>query len=410
VLAREIPRGELAQRRDALRAKARERGLDGVVVWSRGGPAVDYYGDILYLTNHFAAVSAAEPDTELWSGRSHSALILPVEGDPVLIVDIPEFDEASMDIHDVRPSMHVAIGVAEALRDTGLADGKIGLVGRHVFLANHQEMIFEFLGKRIAWTPFDDVLAAMRSVKSDAELVLMRKAADVGVGWISSMMDAAVPGATEGAVAAAGLSFMAENGGIPADIDIASGPNAHRLKSRFALPSWDPTRVLERGDLFHVDGWGSVGGYYTDTVRTTAVGATPTADQLRIIDGTIELIDELISIIRPGLACSDLNQHGTDWMRANGFADLLDGPADGPGDHQLHLQMWPYFGHGLGLGIEAPWLTRESEVVLEKNMVLAVEVYFNAPNGELAGFEENIVVGGDVPENLTSALRRRWWE
>ncbi|MGY4711910.1 M24 family metallopeptidase [Mycolicibacterium sp. CBM1] len=410
MLARRIPREELGQRRAEAVAQAKSRGLDALLVWGRGGPAVDFYGDILYLTNHFPAISSAEPDTELWSGRSYSALILPVDGDPVLIVDLPEYDEDSVDIADVRPSMNVAVGVAEALKGLGLHDRRIGLVGHHVFLASHQRMMFNALGREVAWIMADDILTGLRAVKSDAELDLIREAAQVGVGWMSAMLDAAVPGATEGQVAGAGLAYLAEHGGIPADLDIASGPHGNKLKSHWALPSWDFERPMAAGDIFHVDAWGSIGGYFTDTARTTVVGGTPSADQLRVIDGTIALVEHLVSAIRPGLRCRDIYELGTAWMRENGFADQLADDGATLDTHVKHAAMWPYFGHGIGLGLEAPWLTGESDIVIVKNMTFAVEVYFNAPNGDLVGFEQNIIVTDDAAENMTAGLRKKWWE
>lgn len=410
MLARRTSHTELQARRDAALAEARTRGLDALVVWGRGGPAVDYYGDVLYLTNHFPHISSAEPDTELWSGRSYAALILPVDGEPILITDLPDYDEASVDIQDVRPSMSVALGVANALRGLGLHERSVGLVGHHVFLASHQKMIFDELGREIPWVAADDILADLRMVKSDAELDLVREAASVGVGWMASMLDAAVPGATEGQVAGAGLAYLAEHGGIPADLDIASGPFGHRLKSHCALPSWDFTREMQAGDIFHVDAWGSVGGYFTDTARTTIVGGQPTSEQLHVMDATIALVEHLVDGIRPGVKCSEIYARGTSWMRENGFGhELAEDDTQAP-SHTKHNAMWPYFGHGLGLGLEAPWLTSHSDVVLCKNMTLAVEVYFNAPNGDLAGFEQNIIVTDGQPENMTAGLRKKWWE
>jgi len=410
MLAREIPRRELGERRERLRTTAAEEGLDGLVIWSRGGPAVDYYGDVLYLTNHFPPISSAEPDTELWSGRSYAALVLPVRGEPILIVDLPLWEPESVDVVDVRPAMHVAVGVAEALAETGLADGRVGLLGHHVFLASQERTIFETLGRRIDWIPADRLLVEMRMVKSEAEIAVMRKAGQIGVGWMASMMDAAVPGATEGQIAGAGLKFFAENGGIPADMDIASGPMAHELNSRAAIPTWDPGRVLEKGDLFHVDGWGSVGGYYTDTARTTIVAGAPDAAQSRIIEGTIALVDHLIEGFRPGVLCREINERGIAWLNENGFADAVSPPPDAGRDETLHFDKWPYFGHGIGLGIEPPWLTNENDTPLQTNMVLAVEVYLSTPGVGLAGFEQNVVVRDGEAENLTRGLKARWWE
>ena len=410
MLAWRISDKELAQRRSTARRRAAERGLDGLLIWSHGGPSVDYYGNVLYLTNHFPPISSAEPDTELWTGRSYSALILPVEGEPILVVDIPDFSREHVAVEDVRPAMHVPDGVAAALLESGMSEGRVGLVGRSSFLANHERAIFKALQHQIDWDVADDILDEMRCVKSDAEIDLMREAAVVGCGWMTSMMDAAVPGATEGEIAGTGLKFLAENGGLAADMDIASGPTGGKLKSRAAIPTWDPGRVLESGDLFHVDGWGSVGGYFTDTVRTTVVEAEVSPERARIIDGTIALVDHLIEGLRPGVRCSEINQRGLDWLRESGFEDQLPDTEDRSNPDTMHMQMWPYFGHGIGLGIDTPWLTIENQTELEPNMVLAVEVYLSTPGVGLAGFEQNVVITDGEPENLTAALRPRWWE
>src|SRR5262249_23385613 len=158
-------------------------------------------------------------------------------------------------------------------------------------------------------------------------------------GWISTMMEAAVPGATEGEIAGKGLRFMAEHGGIPADVDIASGPTAHKLKSQYAIPTWNPDRVLERGDLFHVDGWGSVGGYYTDTVRSTIVASSPSTEQEEILEGTIALVEHLCEAMRPGIRCREINEIGIAWLRENGFEDQLPTGANADTSQILHFQM-----------------------------------------------------------------------
>ena len=49
-----IPREEFLQRQDAVRHKAAEASLDGLVVYSRGGSAVDMHPEVFYLTNHYS--------------------------------------------------------------------------------------------------------------------------------------------------------------------------------------------------------------------------------------------------------------------------------------------------------------------------------------------------------------------
>ena len=72
-----VPAQEFKDRQARVVEQARERGLDAVLVWSRGGTSVDFYGDVLYLTGHHSPFPANQDTTE-WSGRSYSAAILPV--------------------------------------------------------------------------------------------------------------------------------------------------------------------------------------------------------------------------------------------------------------------------------------------------------------------------------------------
>ena len=85
----DIPATEFAERRERLLEAAREKGLDGLLICSRGGGALDRYGDIMYLTNHYSPFPYIPDLPNAWSGRAHSFLVLPASGDATLIVDIP---------------------------------------------------------------------------------------------------------------------------------------------------------------------------------------------------------------------------------------------------------------------------------------------------------------------------------
>ena len=75
---------EFAGRRIAAAKAARQAGLDGLLVCSRGGGTLDRYADVMYLTNHYSSFPFI-PDVEgKWTGRAHSFLVLPVMGEPVL--------------------------------------------------------------------------------------------------------------------------------------------------------------------------------------------------------------------------------------------------------------------------------------------------------------------------------------
>ena len=48
-----IPHEEFGERRRRFGAMLRERELDGALVWSKGGAALDLFGPVFYFSNHY---------------------------------------------------------------------------------------------------------------------------------------------------------------------------------------------------------------------------------------------------------------------------------------------------------------------------------------------------------------------
>jgi len=81
----EISAAEFAERRAKATAQARERGLKGLLVCSRGGGTTDRYGDVMYLTNFYTAFPYIPDRAPDWTARAHAFVLLPVDGDEVLV-------------------------------------------------------------------------------------------------------------------------------------------------------------------------------------------------------------------------------------------------------------------------------------------------------------------------------------
>src|SRR2546426_4545627 len=86
-----IPAEEYAERRRRLRGLAADRGLDGVLVLSRGANGADWGADVVYLTNHYSAFPQIPDRPGQWSGRGHSALVMPADADGTLVVEVPDW-------------------------------------------------------------------------------------------------------------------------------------------------------------------------------------------------------------------------------------------------------------------------------------------------------------------------------
>jgi Xaa-Pro aminopeptidase len=400
-----IPAPEFADRRRRAAEAAADQGLGGLVVWSRGGTSVDWYGDVMYLANHHSPF-AQIPDSPKWSNRGHAAVVLPVAGEATLVTDTLEDPDDLPRIEHAVASANVVGTVAEVVRASGMAKRPVGIVGRETLLARAHAELAERLGPEVELRWADDLLEGLRVIKSDSELAMMRHAARVGGEWMRRTLEAAEPGRTEADVVAAGLAYLTAHGGYPYDVAIASGPRSSRYWGSFAIPHWNCERRLAEGDLLHCDLWGPVRGYLSDITRSTVVGAAATDAQRDVLEGAVALIAHIIAAMRPGVTFSELYAHGAAWLAEHEFAAHVSGA--GEAGHAFG-EIFPAFGHSLGLGIENPAIVAGDDRTLEPGMVVAVEGMVGRPHTGAAGHEDVAIVTADGVEVITSGCPARWW-
>jgi Xaa-Pro aminopeptidase len=402
----QIPDMEFVQRRARAQKMAKEIGLDAIIVWSRSGSSVEAYGDLYYLTN-FVSLFPCVPDRLTWSSRGHGVLILPVDGEGILVTDYLDDPEDRIKVPDVRVSPDLAATVADVLKETGLVDKKIGMVGMMSFLASALRRMEDQVGHRLDLTDADHILDRLRVIKSPAEIAHMRWSAGVGVKWMEATMNAVVEGNTEGDAVGAGLAVLAANGGTQQDIAIASGPNAIHYMGSSGMPHWNVVRPMEKGDLVHIDQWGPVNGYYTDFARSTVVGGKPSDGQREVLEGSVSIIDHLIeSIVPNSTTFGDLYRIGSKWLEENGFANHKSTGCE----TNAFSQLFPCFGHALGLGIDGPWIVDDEQTVIEPNMTLAIEALVSKVGIGASNYEENVLITDTGVEVLTSPSESKRWE
>ena len=378
---------EFGVRVERARAEAWARGLDGLVVWSKGGATLDHYADVMYLTNHYSMFPDIPDQAPHWVGHSNVAVVLPCRGELTLVSDVPA-DEAVVVADRVTVAADVPGAVGAALEASGLAGRRIGFVGASAISLERWRLV-RAACPTVQWQAVDDLLARIRTVKSEAEIGVIREAVGVGDAIMEAMLEAAVPGAAEAEVAAAGYYAATRLGGSLLDLPAASGPDAEFF-ARGTAPSWT-TRQLAPGDLYHSDMYGSYHGYFFDFARTTVIDGAPDAQQGAVIEGAIAAVAAGIAALQPG------NTFGDAYARA---AETLAGT-----DIQI---AFPSFGHGLGLGIESPWLTPNNPAVIEANMHIAVEAIVTLGGTGTAVYEENVLVTPAGPEVLSTVPIRPW--
>ena len=385
-----IAAAEFRARQDRARAMAQARGLDGLLVWSRGGHTTDRFYDVQWLagyTSQFPFIA----DGPGWSGRSHAALILPVAGPSILVADMPAFRE-DLAVADRIEHADDVIAVTAAALAGAVPDGRIGLLGADTLAFGWHASLQAAVDGRIE--PHDDLGWRLRLVKSPAEQELLRAASAIGSRAVEAVMTACVAGATEAEAAAAGIAIVVAAGAALHGISISSGPYAHHYAQSQPAP-YDARRPLQNGDMARVDLYGSVDGYLFDFGRSRVVGRAPDAEQQALLDAVRDTTLAGLEAVRPGVTVGDVGRAcDRHWATTELVRRGLATPTG--------FAAW---GHSTSLCWEEPWITAGSEVVLEPGMCLCVEKRQPVPGVGGANFEETVIVTNDGYELLTTASR-----
>jgi Xaa-Pro aminopeptidase len=418
LLATAAPSGEYENRWRRALEQCQARGLDALLAVSRGASAIDSYADVFYLSGHYGNIGFTPDFQDYWVGRSHSAVLLAAEHEPLLVVDGADYRRDLVGVEDVRFALDFPAAVAGALRERGLARGRVGVCGLNVMSAR----VFRLLGEALAGCELvdaDDLIEALRVRKSPFELERIRAAAEVGDEVVTAMMEAAQGGGgriTEAQATAEGYRVGVAAGVHFFDTSVASGPYSNYFTWNH-LPSWSQ-RVLAPGELFHTDSYGAVEGYLFDFGRTCVVGSggggvtgtskqAASEDQAALCQGAVDAVEAGIAAIRPGVPASAVFEAVHGHLLAVGLAVDGDGEMDMENASALSIGFPPH-GHGFGLGWEWPWILPTEERPLQPGMCLAVEAMPTRAGLGSSYFEQDVIVTEEGCEVLTQT-RRRWW-
>ena len=251
-----IPAAEFRARQERTRVAAEAAGLDAVVVYSRGGGFMDMSADVLWLSGHYSQQPYMGDEAGVGTARSHGVVIVPVDAPLTVVVDVPWWRR---DLVVAEPCGRRSTSPGRpprSLREQGLTGKRIGVAGASYMTAA------AWLGSRTrARSDAGPCRHAGRPAPRDQEPT--RSAADppcacaIGNLTLEALIDAVVEGATEAEAVGEASRVLLRGGGVLYDAACGSGPHAHTY-TWGRLPSADPVRRFERGDMFHVDCYGSL--------------------------------------------------------------------------------------------------------------------------------------------------------
>ncbi|HWI75340.1 MAG TPA: Xaa-Pro peptidase family protein [Baekduia sp.] len=385
-------RDEFLERQARTRAAVAGAGLDGLLAFSsRTWPWA-----VKWLADHQSGFQQ-QGASPTFADKGFSALVLPVDGPVILVLD-QRVGPGDVVADDARTVTQITAGVAQALRDAGLAGKRLGIAGEGSMLDRHRREIEAGLGGApLDLVPSDALIEPLHRVKSPVELDCMRYASAVGAAWMTAMMEAAEPGRTEADLVAAGLPVFLTGGGFPADIVAGSG-NPAKPQAPRGIPSYNAERPLAVGDLLRMDGFGPVRGYGCDLARSTCVGAEPTDAQRTVLEHAVEFVDTLVGAVKPGVTHEAVHDLGTAWMVERGYAP-----------HAYFEGMWPAFGHQIGLTTEGPFIAARETDPIVAGQVLAIEIVVGTPETGGISHEECVIVTDTGVEVITASCPPRWW-
>ena len=211
--------------------------------------------------------------------------------------------------------------------------------------------LFNQLGEwPIWWEAKPRCTAALRAVKDDHEIALLRTACEITAAAMLHTFEHARIGMSERAIAGlfeAKIRDLGADGPSFATI-VASGPNSAR-------PHHEPgERALEVGDFLLIDAGALLDGYHADMTRTAVVG--PPAQWQRELHATVREAQRL----------------GREQMRAG--ATEVDATVKAFILEATGTPMAHGTGHGIGLEIhEAPIMTATSPYTIPGGAAMTVE-------------------------------------
>jgi Xaa-Pro aminopeptidase len=349
-------------RRDRLRARLRELGVDAALVTR--------LVNVRYLTG--------------FTG-SNAALLVAADGPDLFCTDGRYTTQSARQVPDIEriEGRNCAATLAAHCARQGVR--RLGYESHDVTVDGRAEL--DELAEGAELVSVARAVEQLRMVKDDHEIGLLREACAIADRALADL------------IAAGGLRAGRSERDIGRDLDgrmldlgadavsfetiVASGPNS-------AVPHHRPTdRVVRRGDLLKLDFGATYGGYHSDMTRTFAVGHV--ADWQREI---YELVADAQRRGRQALAV------GADVVEVDRAARDRIVEA-GHGERFAHG-----LGHGVGLEIhEAPTLSPLGTGTLAELMPVTVEpgVYLEGRGG--VRIEDTLVVRADGPELLTTTTK-----
>ena len=362
---------DVASRIQRVQAAMMSRGLHGLVVTPGA--------DLRYLTGYDAT-----PLERL------TALVVPAESDPVLVV--PALERAEAQRSPAALAGMALVTHAETDDACRMAMDHLSVSGPvRIALDDHLWASRVFALQEAAPSALlsaaGPVITELRMRKGPEEIASLRHAG-AAIDRVHDRMEQLLRiGSTEREAAAGIAAAIVAEGHATADfVIVGSGPNGSSPHHSVS------DRVLRAGDPVVVDIGGSTpDGYCSDSTRTYAVGGEPSPEFAEYYDVLLAAQRAQCDYARPGVTAESVDRVGRTVIADAGYGDLF-----------VHRT-----GHGIGLEThEQPYIVEGNALTLEPSMAFSIEPGIYQPGRHGARIEDIVVVTDDGIERLNTTSRQ----
>lgn len=380
---------EYESRLEKTRELMRENDLDALIVHS--------HDKVMYLTGF-----------ETCSWWAWVMLIVPAEGDPVIVMDHYEATNAAFSSwldpeqifvyqfvgSDPRLGSPIEASV-DLIKDQGLGDKRLGLdtSANISYERSLSYRMYDALRSELPdvdWVDLDDGIEQFMVVKSPAEIDRLRRSARFSVIGMQALYDATRVGATDNELAAAVMHALYAAGSEPMVLEplISVGRRSGIFHTRWR------NAVLMPGETVFAEIGGVYHRYSAPLMRTIVTEPGPDPDLEQLIEACIESVRITVDGMKPGVDGRELAIEATEPLRPYDEGFLADG------NRAYSLEAGDIiWGAGGGMVSE-----RLESVTLEAGMVLHVRAAVRDIGRRGVTFSDSVLVTETGTEVLTGAI------
>jgi Xaa-Pro aminopeptidase len=320
-----------------VRELMRAAGLDAIIGFPNQSHWDQFQADVRYLTH-------------IGGHQTEVAVVFPLTGDVTAFVrggnEIEWWSIAQDWVKDIRQTRRTwGDPVVERMKELKLDRARIGVTGLSGLLRAPEGTVVAGMLEKVKkafpngrYENATEILQDARSVKGKEEVAWIERAAGILDRVVEAILSKARVGVMENEVVAEIWRTIIANGGdYPSMTHWGAGkgvPWACRIS---------PHRKLEAGDMINTELEAKYGGYIAQTIQAACLGKIA-PDLKRAFDVSVEIFDDLVAFMKPGVTYRQVIAHYQQRVREAGCI---------PKGMLLH---------GRGIGEDRPQVTGEADV------------------------------------------------